>query len=45
MESDANSFQDIVDLRKAGWMSKDGDKGPKTIVEIREAVSNHQYDI
>lgn len=27
---------DIVDLRKAGWASKDADKGPKTIQQIHE---------
>jgi hypothetical protein len=30
---------DIIDLRAARWNSKDADKGPQTIVEIREAVS------
>ncbi|PGH16720.1 hypothetical protein AJ79_01593 [Helicocarpus griseus UAMH5409] len=37
-------LMDIVDLRKAGWMSKDGDKGPKTIVEIREAAARAQQE-
>lgn len=27
---------DIIDLRKAGWVSKDSDKGPKTIQQIHE---------
>ena len=27
---------DIVDLRRAGWNSKDADKGPKTIQQIHE---------
>lgn len=27
---------DIIDLRKAGWQSKDADKGPKTIQQIHE---------
>lgn len=27
---------DIIDLRKAGWVSKDADKGPKTIQQIHE---------
>lgn len=27
---------DIVDLRKAGWVTKDSDKGPKTIQQIHE---------
>lgn len=27
---------DVVDLRRAGWNSKDADKGPKTIQQIRE---------
>ncbi|KAJ5542467.1 MIF4-like type 1/2/3 [Penicillium sp. DV-2018c] len=30
---------DIVDLRAAGWKTKDSDKGPQTIVEIREAAA------
>ncbi|EEH35473.2 hypothetical protein PAAG_06520 [Paracoccidioides lutzii Pb01] len=37
-------LMDIVDLRKAGWVSKDGDKGPKTIVEIREAAARAQQE-
>ncbi|EER40362.1 translation initiation factor eIF4G [Histoplasma capsulatum H143] len=37
-------LMDIVDLRKAGWISKDGDKGPKTIVEIREAAARAQQE-
>ncbi|KAI5303901.1 Eukaryotic translation initiation factor 4 gamma, partial [Ascosphaera pollenicola] len=28
-------LMDIVDLRKSGWASKDAEKGPKTIQEIR----------
>lgn len=31
-------LQDIVDLRNARWQSKDADKGPKTIQQIREEV-------
>ena len=27
-------MQDIVDLRKSGWKSRDSDKGPKTIEQI-----------
>ncbi|CAG8924712.1 unnamed protein product [Penicillium salamii] len=30
---------DIIDLRAARWNSKEGDKGPQTIVEIREAAA------
>ncbi|QQK44721.1 Armadillo-type fold [Penicillium digitatum] len=30
---------DIVDLRAARWASKDADKGPQTIIEIREAAA------
>ncbi|KAJ5608112.1 hypothetical protein N7537_004731 [Penicillium hordei] len=30
---------DIIDLRAARWNSKDADKGPQTIVEIREAAA------
>ncbi|OJD16250.1 hypothetical protein AJ78_03587 [Emergomyces pasteurianus Ep9510] len=37
-------LMDIIDLRRAGWMSKDGDKGPKTIVEIREAAARAQQE-
>ncbi|KAL9115133.1 MAG: hypothetical protein Q9227_000927 [Pyrenula ochraceoflavens] len=28
-------LMDVVDLRRAGWHSKDADKGPKTLDEIR----------
>ncbi|KLJ05923.1 translation initiation factor 4G [Blastomyces silverae] len=35
-------LDDLIDLRKAGWISKDGDKGPKTIAEIREAAAREQ---
>jgi hypothetical protein len=37
-------LQDIVDLRRKGWVGKSGgalQDGPKTILEIREAVSIH----
>ena len=34
---------DVTDLRNSGWASKDADKGPKTIHEIREeAARAHQ---
>ncbi|KAJ5171511.1 MIF4-like type 1/2/3 [Penicillium coprophilum] len=33
---------DIIDLRAARWNSKDSDKGPQTIVEIREAAARAQ---
>lgn len=33
-------LMDIVDLRKAKWMSKEGLKGPKTLEEIRAEVSH-----
>lgn len=33
---------DTVDLRRAGWRSKDDAKGPKTIQEIREEAANAQ---
>lgn len=33
---------DIVDLRKAGWVSKDADKGPKTIQQIHEEAEAAQ---
>lgn len=32
---------DIIDLRKAKWMSKDGPKGPKTLEEVRAEVSGY----
>ncbi|KAL1862109.1 hypothetical protein Plec18170_000933 [Paecilomyces lecythidis] len=35
---------DIVDLRNARWQSKDGDKGPKTIQEIREEAMRQQQE-
>jgi translation initiation factor 4G len=28
-------LMDVVDLRRAGWQSKDGNKGPKTLDEVR----------
>ena len=31
-------LMDVVDLRKAGWQSKDGNKGPKTLEEVRAEV-------
>jgi translation initiation factor 4G len=31
-------LMDVVDLRKAGWHSKDGNKGPKTLDEVRAEV-------
>ncbi|KAH0542181.1 hypothetical protein FGG08_003402 [Glutinoglossum americanum] len=31
-------LMDVVDLRRKSWNSKDQDKGPKTIAEIREEV-------
>jgi len=33
------SLQEIVELRKSGWASKEDEKGPKTIQEIHEEVS------
>lgn len=33
---------DIVDLRKAGWKSKDANKGPKTIAEIHQEAAAAQ---
>ncbi|KAF2457948.1 armadillo-type protein [Lineolata rhizophorae] len=36
---------DVIDLRKAGWKSKDDQKGPKTLQEIHaEAMAAHQAD-
>lgn len=31
-------LMDVVDLRRAGWQSKDGNKGPKTLDEVRAEV-------
>jgi translation initiation factor 4G len=31
-------LMDIVDLRKAGWVSKEANKGPKTLEEVRAEV-------
>ena len=35
---------DVIDLRKARWMSKDADKGPKTIQEVREEVQRKNIE-
>ncbi|OJD20829.1 hypothetical protein ACJ73_07835 [Blastomyces percursus] len=35
-------LQDLIDLRNARWISKDGDKGPKKIAEIREEAAREQ---
>ncbi|BDD58322.1 hypothetical protein MAP00_003608 [Monascus purpureus] len=37
-------LMDIIDLRAARWMSKDADKGPKTIHEIREEAARAQQE-
>ncbi|KAG2412502.1 hypothetical protein HFD88_010059 [Aspergillus terreus] len=37
-------LMDICDLRRARWVSKDSDKGPKTIQEIREAAARAQQE-
>ncbi|KAL4889348.1 hypothetical protein BDV59DRAFT_205334 [Aspergillus ambiguus] len=37
-------LMDICDLRRARWQSKDSDKGPKTIQEIREAAARAQQE-
>ncbi|PTU18505.1 hypothetical protein P175DRAFT_0442558 [Aspergillus ochraceoroseus IBT 24754] len=37
-------LMDIIDLRSARWVSKDSDKGPKTIHEIREAAARAQQE-
>lgn len=34
-------LMDVVDLRKANWASKEKDKGPKTLEEVRAEVSYH----
>ncbi|KAL5343867.1 hypothetical protein BJX70DRAFT_393290 [Aspergillus crustosus] len=35
---------DIIDLRNARWKSKDSDKGPKTIQQIREEAARAQQE-
>ncbi|KAK6525063.1 hypothetical protein TWF281_011943 [Arthrobotrys megalospora] len=35
---------DVVELRKANWESKESDKGPKTIAEIREEALKAQAE-
>ncbi|KAK6539831.1 hypothetical protein TWF694_008677 [Orbilia ellipsospora] len=35
---------DVVELRKSGWESKEADKGPKTIAEIREEAQKAQME-
>ncbi|PGH01592.1 translation initiation factor 4G [Blastomyces parvus] len=37
-------LQDIIDLRNAGWRSKDDNKGPMTIAEIRESAARAQRE-
>jgi len=37
-------LMDVVDLRNSGWRSKDADKGPKTITEIREQAARAQHE-
>lgn len=38
-------LQDVVDLRANRWISKDADKGPKTIQQIREEVRSYSPTI
>ncbi|EPS40436.1 hypothetical protein H072_5714 [Dactylellina haptotyla CBS 200.50] len=35
---------DVIELRKAHWESKEADKGPKTIAEIREEAQKAQME-
>ncbi|KAL4737010.1 hypothetical protein BDV11DRAFT_172367 [Aspergillus similis] len=37
-------LMDIIDLRNARWVSKDADKGPKTIQQIREEAARAQQE-
>ncbi|KAI9824323.1 MAG: hypothetical protein M1819_000883 [Sarea resinae] len=37
-------LMDIIDLRRKGWKSKDSEKGPKTIQEIREEAQAAQQE-
>ena len=35
-------LMDVVDLRRANWVSKENNKGPKTLEEVRAEVSSSQ---
>ena len=35
---------DLEDLRKCNWMPRGGEKGPKTIEEVREEVEKEQQE-
>lgn len=37
-------LMDVVDLRRANWVTKGGDKGPKTLQEIREEAARQQQE-
>ncbi|KAL2872525.1 putative eukaryotic translation initiation factor subunit eIF-4F [Aspergillus lucknowensis] len=37
-------LMDIIDLRNSRWQSKDSDKGPKTIQQIREEAARAQQE-
>jgi translation initiation factor 4G len=39
-----NVVQDVIDLRKKGWETKEADKGPKTIQEVREEALKAQQE-
>jgi translation initiation factor 4G len=36
-------LMDLVDLRKANWVSKEANKGPKTLEEVRAEVRFHPF--
>ena len=36
-------LMDVVDLRKARWVSKEANKGPKTLEEVRAEVSHNKF--
>lgn len=42
--TDTKILQDIIDLRAHRWVSKDSDKGPKTIQQIREEAARAQQE-
>ncbi|OXV08971.1 hypothetical protein Egran_03264 [Elaphomyces granulatus] len=37
-------LMDVADLRDANWRSKGGDKGPKTLAEVREEMLRQQHE-
>jgi len=44
MEAITNSAQDVIDLRSKEWETKETDKGPKTIQEVRDDALKAQQE-